>query len=111
MARRIVVTDVDDVDGSTAAETVTFGLDGVDYEIDLSARNAKRLRAALEPYRAAGRRTGGVSKRAVRTARPGSTRIDPQQLAAIRDWARRRGYEVSARGRVPQSVIDAYNAG
>jgi hypothetical protein len=111
MARRIVVANQDDIDGSPAVETISFGLDGVSYEIDLSARNAAALRTSLERYRAAGRRVGGVRTRQPYVGRPGSTRIDPAQLAAIRDWARRHGMAVSPRGRVPQSVVDMYNSG
>ena len=111
MARRIVVASEDDIDGSPAVETIHFGLDGVSYEIDLSARNAAALRASLERYRAAGRRVGGVRERPTHVAHPGSTRTDPVQLAAIRDWARRRGLAVSERGRVPRAVIEQYNAG
>lgn len=109
MAQRIVVANQDDIDGSPAVETISFGLDGVSYEIDLSARNAAALRTVLEGYRAAGRRVGGVRKRPAHDARSGSTRTDPAQLAAIRDWARRHGFVVSPRGRVPQSVIEQYN--
>jgi hypothetical protein len=109
MARRIVVANHDDIDGSPATETVSFGLDGVAYEIDLSAHNAAALRATLELYRSAGRRVGGVRQGPLHAARSSSTRIDPAQLAAIRDWARRRGLAVSERGRLPQSVIEQYN--
>jgi Lsr2 len=109
MARRIVVASHDDIDGSPAVETVRFGLDGVSYEIDLSARNAAALRTALELYRSAGRRVGGVRKRSVQARRAASTRIDPAQLAAIREWARRRGLAVSERGRLPRSVVEQYN--
>jgi len=111
MARRTVVENLDDLDGTPAAETVRFGLDGVDYEIDLSARNAAALRALLEGYRAAGRRTSGTRAYPPRLTRSGATRIDPVQLAAIRSWARRRGLAVSDRGRVPRAVIEQYNAG
>ena len=110
MARRTVVERTDDLDGSTATETVQFGLDGVDYEIDLSARNAARLRAELERYQAAGRR---LTPRARRTGptNPGATRVDSTQLAAIRDWAARRGMTINPRGRIPREVLDAYHAG
>jgi hypothetical protein len=111
MAKRIVVANSDDIDGSPAVETVHFGLDGVTYEIDLSTSHAATLRSVFELYRAAGRRVGGVRERPAHRSRPGTTRTDPAQLAAIREWARRHGLHVSERGRVPQSVIDQYNAG
>jgi hypothetical protein len=59
MAQKVTVTFVDDLDGSTAAdETVAFTLDQVAYEIDLSTKHAKKLRAALRPWIQAGRRVG-----------------------------------------------------
>jgi hypothetical protein len=110
MARRTLVQQLDDLDGSPAAETVSFGLDGVEYEIDLSPRNAARLRSELERYQVAGRRTSPRPPRSTRPAASGTTRVDPVQMAAIRDWAQRRGLDVSPRGRIPQEVLDAYNA-
>ncbi|NEE54003.1 Lsr2 family protein, partial [Streptomyces sp. SID8455] len=62
MAQRVVVTLSDDIDGGTAAETVTFALDGKTYEIDLNPANAKKLRKALAPYMAAGRKQTNASK-------------------------------------------------
>lgn len=110
MARRTLVQHLDDLDGTPAAETVEFGLDGVQYEIDLSARNAARLRSELERYQVAGRRLTPRPPRPARPASAGSTRIDPVQMAAIRAWASRRGMDISPRGRIPQEVLDAYNA-
>lgn len=110
MAKKVTVTLVDDFDGSGAAdETVEFGLDGVTYEIDLSTKNATKLRGDLKQWVAAGRRVGGR-----RRGRSGSGRgrgaIDREQSAAIREWARRNGHNVSTRGRIPADVIDAYHA-
>jgi hypothetical protein len=110
MAKKVTVTLVDDFDGSGAAdETVEFGLDGVTYEIDLSAKNAAKLRSDLKQWVAAGRRVGGR-----RRGRSGSGRgrgaIDREQSAAIREWARRNGHNVSTRGRIPADVIDAFHA-
>ena len=91
MAKKVTVTLVDDFDGAGAAdETVEFGLDGVTYEIDLSSKNAAKLRGDLKQWVEAGRRVGGR-----RRGRSGSGRgrgaIDREQSAAIRDWARSRG--------------------
>lgn len=106
MARKVVVTLIDDYDGtSPATETVSFALDGVSYEIDLSGRNAESLRALLEPWVSAGRRTGRSGK---------SRKLAPQSApqrgnnAGIRSWARENGLKVSARGRVSAEIIDAY---
>ncbi|MGV9676015.1 histone-like nucleoid-structuring protein Lsr2 [Nocardia sp. NPDC003482] len=102
MARKVVVELVDDFDGeSTAEETVSFALDGVEYEIDLSVLNAGRLRAEFEAWTGHGRRTG-------RAARPAAPVAVPEQTAAIRAWARRNGYHVSDRGRIQAEVVAAY---
>jgi hypothetical protein len=105
MASRTVVQVEDDIDGSEATETVTFGLDAVAYEIDLSGRNAEKLRRVLQRYTAAGRRVGGRSTRGRATTRAGR-----EQAAAVREWARRNGYEVSDRGRVAGHIIEQYQA-
>lgn len=105
MATITTTTIVDDIDGSSPAETVRFGLDGVDYEIDLSEKNAAALRQALESYLAAARRTGG---RRGAKARPATT--DRVRNVKIRQWAKASGYQVSDRGRLAQDIIDAYDA-
>ena len=97
----------DDLEGGPAEETVQFGLDGRQYEIDLSTANAEKLREALRPYAAAGRRAQGKSPRATGTR--SSTGGNPE-TAKIRAWAKENGYEVSDRGRIHQSIKDAYYA-
>jgi hypothetical protein len=115
MAQRVNVVLVDDIDGSEAAETVVFGLDGAQYEIDLSAENADKLREALAPYVGHGRRAGGRR----RSAGGGSARSASGRAAAasggpsaadIRAWARENGWEVPDRGRVAAEVREAYAA-
>ncbi len=101
MAQKVNIVLVDDLDGSEATETVTFGLDGVMYEIDLSEKNAKKLRDALSLYTAWARRSG---RRQARSSGARST-VD---TAAIRSWARARGYEVSDRGRISADILEAY---
>ena len=107
MAQRTVIELVDDVDGRVMkqgeGETVIFGLDNVEYEIDVSKANAEKLRQALSPYVQAARKTGGRRGRAARAAR------DHDQIRAIREWARQNGYKVSDRGRIPVEVQEAYN--
>lgn len=111
MAQIREVRLVDDVDGSSAEETVEFAIDGKSYEIDLSTGNAARLRDALGEYVAAGRRTAARAAR--RSARGSgvarSASADREQNQAIRDWARRRDMKVSERGRIPREVLDAYH--
>lgn len=108
VAQKVQVLLVDDVTGGDAAETVSFALDGVSYEIDLSEENATELREALTEWidharRVGGRRRGGRS-RALMTAGDSST-LDTQ---VIRAWARNAGHEVSDRGRISASIIEAY---
>ncbi|MGW4843214.1 histone-like nucleoid-structuring protein Lsr2 [Nocardia brasiliensis] len=106
MARKVTVELVDDFDGeSTAEETVRFGIGGVDYEIDLSAENADKLRAALTPWIEAARRVGRAPR--ATEGKPRSVR-DRAQTAAIREWARQNGVEVSSRGRIAAEVVAAY---
>jgi Lsr2 len=113
MARKVQVLLVDDVDGSTADETVSFGLDGAHYEIDLSTENAAAFRDSLAQYVAAARKAGrpGTPKaaRAGSATKP-SPSTDRAQNQAIRDWAKRNGLQVSERGRIPAEIIEKYHA-
>lgn len=106
MARKTVVTHIDDLDGTSADQTVTFTLDQVEYEIDLSSANATALREALSVYIGAARRVGGASRPRTR----GSAQTDKEQLSAMRRWARENGFEVSDRGRIGKAVREAYDA-
>jgi hypothetical protein len=107
VAQKVQVLLVDDLDGGEADETVTFALDGVTYEIDLTTANADKLRGLLTPYLDNGRRTGGrVGRgRGAKVVRGGSA---SQDTAKIRAWAKDKGYEVNDRGRVPASIREAY---
>ena len=107
MAQSVQIILEDDLEGGPADETVQFGLDGRQYEIDLSTANAEKLREALRPYAAAGRRTQGKPTRA---PGPRSSTGGNPETAKIRAWAKENGYEVSDRGRIHQSVKDAYYA-
>jgi hypothetical protein len=106
MAQQTTVTLTDDIDGGKAAETVSFGLDGKSYEIDLSKRNAAALRKALADYAAAGRRVRS-GRQTVRPPRAAGKSVDAK---AIREWASTQGLSVSARGRVPADVVEKYHA-
>jgi hypothetical protein len=112
MAQKIQVLLVDDIDGGVATETVSFGIDGGSYEIDLSANNAAMLRAALSDYVAHARRPNKNRHAATVPPRTHRTpaRADREQTQAIREWARKNGHKVNDRGRVPASVIEAYNS-
>ncbi|MFI6937197.1 Lsr2 family protein [Streptomyces sp. NPDC050287] len=106
MAQKVQVLLVDDLDGGEADETVTFALDGKTYEIDLTTANADKLRGLLDPYVKGGRRTGGRASGGRGKARAASG--GSQDTAQIRAWAKENGYEVNDRGRVPQSIREAY---
>lgn len=107
MARIVTVSFVDDLDGRTVAEeTVAFTVDGVAYEIDLSTKNAKKLRAALQSWIEAGRRLRGRRRSSIAGA--SRTATEPRESAAIRVWARKHGYQVARRGRTPADVVDAF---
>ncbi|WP_433716545.1 histone-like nucleoid-structuring protein Lsr2 [Nocardia sp. CA-084685] len=112
MARKVTVTMVDDLDGtSKAEETVLFSLDGVTYEIDLSKKNAGKLRANLDPWTEKARRTGRVKGGAkARGGKDFRSPVDREQSLAIREWARKNGHQVSARGRISADIVAAYNA-
>ena len=120
MAQKTVVTFLDDLDGESEADgTVPFALDGVEYEIDLTKENAEDLRDIFAPYIAAGRRTGGrrtSSGRSRSSSKPGPPSTSGpvargrEALKAIRDWAKSQGWAVSDRGRLPNNVLEAYDA-
>jgi hypothetical protein len=107
MAHRVVTELIDDVDGSEADETVTFSIDGVSYEIDLSSQNAESLRNGVEDYIARARRIGGRAKRSRGSSQ---TNGDVSDTRTVREWAEQNGYEVSSRGRIPMSILEAYGA-
>ena len=117
MAQQVNVKFVDDLDGSDAAGTVSFAIDGRAYEIDLSEDNAARLRDSLASFVAAGRKSGGTSAAAGRRAQKMTASsgrrpqpLDREQTAAIRAWARQNGHQVSDRGRISKTVVDAFQA-
>ncbi|MFI9580944.1 Lsr2 family protein [Streptomyces sp. NPDC052236] len=107
MAQRVVVTLSDDMDGGEAAETVAFALDGKSYEIDLNPSNAKKLRKALAPYMAAGRRLPNVSRHDRSRISYRHTTLEPAP-AAVRAWAQSNKMDVPARGRIPKRVYEAF---
>jgi len=105
MATRIVTELHDDIDGSNATQTVRFALDGVEYEIDLSDRNANRLRNSFAEFVGHARKVGAGRGRRAAT----SARADKSQTGSMRKWLREHGYEVSDRGRIPDWLQQAYH--
>jgi len=63
MVRSVSVIVTDDLDGSENAETVSFSLGGVNYEVDLASKNRAKLEKALAPFTEAGRRIPGANGR------------------------------------------------
>lgn len=107
MAQKIHIVLEDDLDGSEAAETVTFGLDGTSYEIDLNKKNAAALREALATYVGHGRKLGSAPRRGRKAA---ASTTGGASAREIRDWARSNGLTVPDRGRVSAEVRQAFDA-
>lgn len=110
MAQKVNIVLVDDLDGSEADETVSFGLDGTSYEIDLTSDNAAKLREALAPYVgharkvSSGRRSSGSARRTSSSSGGGA------DLKEIRAWARKNGWpDLGDRGRIPEAVREAWD--
>lgn len=113
MAQKVLVQLVDDLDGtaSESIETVSFGLDGVQYEIDLAPENSANLRDSVASYVQSARRVSGRVKRGAGkpTSTPSAPAVDREQTRAIREWARQQGHDLADRGRIPGHVIQAFD--
>ena len=108
MAKRTTVTVTDDLDGSANAEEVTFALNGESWSIDLSAKNRTALKKALKPYIAKATKQG--RRRPLSSSRRSPGRASRTDLAAVREWAKKNGHQVSDRGRISAAVQQAYEA-
>jgi hypothetical protein len=108
MAQVTEVRLVDDLDGGEADETVGFAVDGKDYMIDLSAKNATRLREALEPFVGSARKASAPRKMTQTSSSP-RTATDKERTQAIKAWAYDVGLQVAERGRIAVAVIEAYD--
>lgn len=106
MAQKIQTLFIDDIDGSEAEGTVRFGLDGTDYEIDLSTAHSEKLHKALSTYIVHARKVSGAARRSARSGgRRSSSGVD---TTAVRTWAKDNGYDIKDRGRVPADVVTKY---
>jgi len=105
MARRTVVTLEDDLDGGPADETLRFGIDGSEYEIDLNEKNAARFHKLLAPFVERARRAGRAPRRAVRR-----TAASRRRSRDIRTWAKQQGIMLSDRGRIPSNVVEKFES-
>lgn len=114
MAKRIEILLTDDIDGSEANDTITFGIDGYVYEIDLSLEHEKELREGIKEFVGAATRLGNWSLKDGRGAIQPATRRAPvgmnrERNRAIREWAEQQGKRVSPRGRIPQAIVDEFH--
>src|SRR4051812_34873069 len=113
MAKQVITVLTDDLDGGDADRTVEFGLDGVNYTIDLSEKNVGKLRKALDPYLENAQRvsrTATQGRIASRSAAAPTGKSDRDQNQAIREWAKKNGHSISDRGRIPSEVVAAFHA-
>jgi len=110
MAKQVITLLTDDLDGSEADRTVEFGLDGVNYTIDLSEKNTGKLRKAIGPFLNAATRVGRARVAPVtrRGAAASTARTAREDNQAIREWANQNGHPVSERGRIPVHIVEAY---
>ena len=111
MAKQVITLLTDDLDGGEADRTVEFGLDGVNYTIDLSEKNAGKLRKALDPFLGAATRVGRspVVSPVRRNGASPTGRASRDENQAIREWANKNGHPVSERGRIPSHIVEAYH--
>jgi hypothetical protein len=109
MAQKVQTLFIDDIDGGEAEGTVRFGLDGTDYEIDLSADHSKELRKTAAKYIAAGRKVGSPPRRRGSGAARKNSSGGPSP-SEVREWAKAQGIEVRDRGRVPAELVVRFQA-
>ncbi len=109
MAQKVNIILVDDLDGSDAHETVSFGLDGTSYEIDLNDAHAAELREAVSGYVGHARKVSGGTRRAKKST-PAASAGNGASAREVRDWARSSGMDVPERGRIPAEVRTAFDA-
>jgi hypothetical protein len=111
VAQRVVLTD--DLDGSEAIQTLSYTVDGQEYEIDLSEENIQRFHEALEPFVSKESRKLYVNLQPTRRGRGDGRRRSStgsrDDIPQIRAWAESQGMDVSARGRIKKEIIDAYD--
>jgi hypothetical protein len=103
MATKVLTTLQDDIDGSAAVETIRFALNGVEWEIDLSERNANRLRNSLNDFITHGRKVGAKREHSDASSRD----FEPKD---VRQWAEANGIDVNSRGRIPAEIVERYRS-
>lgn len=110
MAQRMTVTLTCDMEtgDKPGTQTITFGLEGRTYEIDLCDKHAKQFRDTMATFTAAGRRVAARASSTTRRSRTASG--DRERTQAIRAWARKKGLKVSERGRLSADIVAKYEA-
>lgn len=108
MGKKKSVESIDDLDGTTAAETVEFGIDGQTYSIELSAENAEALRRVVGEWAARGRRVRAQQRRHLARVDPWRKQVSGQERVQIREWCQDNGYRVGSRGPLPFDAVDAF---
>jgi hypothetical protein len=109
VAQKVVTELTDDIDGSEAVDTVTFGYQGKQYEIDLSQKNFDRLEKALTPFIQKARTVRATGSGRQRRRRGAASPARATDTKAIREWARAQGLQVSERGRIPAEIVERYD--
>ncbi|MEU4516560.1 Lsr2 family protein [Nonomuraea wenchangensis] len=110
MAKRIVESFLDDLDGSEAEGTTRFALDGTAYEIDLSGENREKLEKALAPFITKARAVRAGKERGRRGGAGSAREMGREKATEIRKWAKAQGLPVSERGRIAATLIKQYEA-
>lgn len=113
MAQKVIL--IDDLDGSEGSETLTYAVDGHEYEIDLSEKNAEKFRATLQDYIKASRTVDRAPQTPTSISRPARRRSTStgnsgrDDIAAVRAWAQENEIEVAPRGRIKKEILEAYD--
>lgn len=92
MVKQVTTDTLDDLDQSSGARTIRFGLDSISYEIDLNPDNEERLREFLQPFIDA-------------------ARLDVPPVTTSygkRAWLQSHGYDVGTRGRLSREHEEIY---
>jgi hypothetical protein len=108
MVQRVITERYDDLDGSPAVKSVQFGYAGREYAIDLNEEHTRELDQLLSPYVEHARKVDGAQPRQRRARRSEGERRSPEELRAIRQWAREQGLRVSDRGRIAADIMTKY---
>lgn len=109
MAKQIVESFIDDIDGTEAVGTVSFAYKGKTYEIDLSLAHSQAFDESMSEWIEHAREVRGeLVGRRRRGAGGGTRALSREKSAEIRQWAKSHGLQVSERGRIASTVVEKY---